>query len=168
MTTQHFEPGPVEFTQALDEKVTATRDLVARLLASAEENPRERLVVAIGGGQTDATGFLKAVVYECPAGFVFYIHRINLEAMNTAAGVSYTPAAPYATGWVGFYRGEPGFGGLTNFVPTVVGGAVFPQVLVDGSKQAAAIRGERVVMQVTGGPASVAVHCVLTGRLVQL
>src|SRR5690242_9671551 len=117
MSTQHFEPGPVEFAQQLDEKVTHTRDLVTELIKRAKTDQLIRPVMVSAGAQLDATGFGKFLLYEVPAGMGLYVDQINLEAINAATGLSYTPAAPFTAGWVGIFRGEPGFGALVAFNP---------------------------------------------------
>jgi len=167
MSDQHFEPGPPQFVQTLDEETTNLHKLLARFLESANVERKEREFVSVAGGQTDAGGNLRVKV-EYPQGFAFHVHRINLEAINPVNGLSYTPAAPFTTGWVGVYRGEPGFGSLIDFAPPSPGANVFPQISTDGNKQAAVLRGEVLYVVVNAGPVLSAVHIAIGGRLIQL
>jgi hypothetical protein len=167
VSDQHFEPGPVLYTQQTGEDTAALNELLARLLRASNVEKKEREFVSVAGGQTDATGFLRVKV-EYPQGFAFHVHRINLEAINPATGLSYTPAAPFTAGWVGIYRGEPGFGGLIDFAPPSPGANVFPQISTDGNKQAAVLRGELLYVVVNSGPISSAVHIAIGGRLTEL
>jgi hypothetical protein len=168
LSTQHFEPGAPEYVQPLMEKLDGTAELIRRFLAIAADEKKELNFVTPSGGQTDGTGFAKWVAMEPPQGFGYSIHRINLEAINPATGLSYTPAAPFTAGWVGIFRGDPGFGGLIDFAPPNSGANVFPQISTDSDWQASLIRGERLWIQVTAGPVSTAVHATIRGRLFRL
>jgi hypothetical protein len=163
MSSQHFQPGPPEYVQQLDEKVSGLSDLIRELIKTADKQEVREYSVQVGG-QTDGTGFLRAYV-ELPQGYAFHVHRINLEAVNPATGVAYLPSAPYTAGNVSFYKGEPGLINRFDFAPPSVGSSVFPQISTDGNKQAAILRGERLVMVVTGGPASSQVVAIIGGRL---
>lgn len=165
MSDQHFEPGPVQFTQELDDRIKDIHKIVENLLRSKVGEVREYEIPF--GGNTDATGASKVYV-EYPQGFAFHVHRINLEAINPATQAPYLPSAPYTAGNVSFYRGEPGTINRFDFAPPSAGANVFPQISTDGNKQAAVIRGERICIVVTGGPPVTQWGGIIVGRLEKL
>jgi len=165
MSDQHFSPGPAEFAQELDEKVSHTKALVEQLIKAQSTEKRDRTFEVPSGAQTDGTGAAKWVVFESPQGFEFRIYRVNINAINPATGSPYTPAAPYTGGSFALYRGEVGLMSLIDFAPIAPGGNVFPQISTEGEDSAAVIRGERIIAQVIGGPVSTQIGCVIKGLL---
>lgn len=168
MSNQHMEPGPPLYVQQLDEQIANTNALIRRLLEQADTEKKSLPFEVPSGGQTDASGNVKFTAFESPQGYITSIHRINLEAINPATGTSFTPAAPFTAGWVGIFRGDPGFGALLDFAPPNPGANVFPQISTDSDKQAAICRGEKIIVQVNAGPALSAIRCTLIVRVNQL
>jgi hypothetical protein len=167
VSNQHLEPGPVEYTQELDETTEDVRALIARLISTARTDEPIRPIMVPAGTNTDATGASKFLLYEVPAGMGLYVDQINIEI----GGAAVTPAAPITSGYVGVYRGEPGFGGLIDFLPPVVGQNVAPGKMTDTGNTPPILRGERLIVVSAGLPVAgqlVQIHALLMGRLVKL
>lgn len=134
------EPPPmlVEPVSTLD----SIHEIVSRLLAASARPRISRVYEASVGGQTNASGHAQILLFQVPAGFDFQATRVVLDMAG------FTPAAPSATGYVEITDGQPGalgakaqVGSVRDFAPTAAGGAVFPQVSVDGEDSGAVYRG---------------------------